>query len=168
MNSFTFGEREISLFYRIFFFTYHSAQAYATQTGLVIYISQYFRPGFSFLPQSFSWTALAWLLPSLHLIAEWLCFHSAQIKGFTAVVTCMGLGFIPFLRPDLRRWWHADSSMNNLSELLDSIKNRLLCSLLLTPSFLNSTEMWEKNNVIIRVMCWDHGVRHYNREGNKV
>lgn len=86
------GNRD-SWFYRLLFFPHHSAYAYATQAGLVIYISQDFRPEFSFLPQSFSWAALAWLLLSLHLIPDWMCFHTAQIKGLHCRCDLRGAGY---------------------------------------------------------------------------
>lgn len=117
-----------------------------TKTGLVISILQYFGPAFSFVPQSFSWTAVAWLLWGWLWLQSECALTLLTWRACTALLT--GFGFYPFLRRVLRRWRHADSSRNELSELLDSLKNRFLCSLLLTPSFLNNSETWKK------IMCY--------------
>lgn len=125
-----------------------------TKTAFVIYISQYFGPAFSFLSQSFSRTAVAWLLWGWMWLQSECALTLLTWRACSALVT--GFVFYPFLRRVLRRWRHADSSRNKLSELLDSLKNRLLCSLLLTPSFLNNSEMWGKNNALYaETMRWD-------------
>lgn len=159
MNSFTFEERETSLFYRILFFS-HVIQHMLMQPKLVLLFifHNILGQGFLFFPR-----ALAELLlldcfrACLWLQSGWALRVPRQRAACSAVVTRTGSGFVPSWRLERCRWRHADSSMNNQTKLLDSLKNRLLCSLLLTPSFLKNTEMWGKNNVIIcaETMGWD-------------